>query len=134
MSNSIKLSPKYDVNPSIYTCFFCGSVKGIAMMGRINDETGRADKEAPKYICMDYEPCDECAEKFSQGVLLIGVTIEQPEDKRPPVKASDGTCVYPTGAHCAIKEEVVNRMFNSDFHKGSRVFVDNDLLMEMLNN
>jgi len=131
---SIKLSPKYGVNPSMCTCFFCGEVKSIALMGRINDETRRADKEAPKYVCMDYEPCDKCAEQFSQGVLLIGCSVEQPEDKRPPMKASDGTCVYPTGAHCVIKPEAVNRMFNSSFEAGNKVFVEHELLMEMLNN
>ena len=54
MSNSIKISPKYGVNPSLINCFFCGESKGIALMGKLKN-----DAEAPKECVMDYEPCDK---------------------------------------------------------------------------
>ena len=39
MSNSIKLSEKYGVNPTIPVCFFCGMPKNeIALLGHIGDK------------------------------------------------------------------------------------------------
>lgn len=41
--DSIKLSPKHGVNPSILHCICCGKDYGIAMLGKL-----KGDKEAPK--------------------------------------------------------------------------------------
>ena len=36
MSDSIKISPKHGVNPTIPRCFFCGKEKNmVALLGRI---------------------------------------------------------------------------------------------------
>lgn len=40
--DSIKLSPKHGVNPSILHCICCGKDYGIAMLGKL-----KGDKEAP---------------------------------------------------------------------------------------
>lgn len=72
MSNSIKLSEKYGVNPTIPVCFFCRIPKNeIALLGHIGDKRKGEDFEAPHYVVLDYEPCDCCKDKFSQGVLLL---------------------------------------------------------------
>lgn len=62
------------------------------------------DFEAPHYVVLDYEPCDCCKDKFSQGVLFIEVTETQPNDNRPPISKG----VYPTGRHVVVKREAVN--------------------------
>lgn len=63
---SIKLSPKYGVNPSCSICFFCGESKELLLLGRLP-----GDKEAPNKQVYNFEPCDNCKEKFKQGFLLI---------------------------------------------------------------
>lgn len=105
MSNSIKLSENYGVNPTIPVCFFCGMPKNeIALLGHIGDKRKGEDFEAPHYVVLDYEPCDCCKDKFSQGVLFIEVTETQPNDNRPPISKG----VYPTGRHVVVKREAVN--------------------------
>ena len=42
---SIKLSPKHGVNPTMLHCICCGETYGIGFLGRIK---GEADIEAPK--------------------------------------------------------------------------------------
>ena len=101
MSNSIKLSPKYGVNPTIPVCFFCGESKNeIALMGHIGDGRKHEDFEAPKYVVLDYVPCDCCMEKFSQGVLIIEVTRTPLPDNRPQI--AEGA--YPTGRHVVVRK------------------------------
>lgn len=104
MSNSIKLSPNYGVNPTIPVCFFCGESKNeIALMGHIGDGRKHEDFEAPKYMVLDYEPCDCCKEKFSQGVLIIEVTRTPLPDNRPQI--AEGA--YPTGRHVVVRKEAL---------------------------
>lgn len=70
MNNSIRLSPKYGVNPTMPLCFFCGQPTGeIALLGML-----KKDVEAPKYMLLNYEPCDKCKEARKQGVTRICVT------------------------------------------------------------
>lgn len=107
MSDSIKLSPKHGVNPTIPLCFFCGEEKGeIALLGKIGKRD--EDIEAPMYMILDYEPCDKCKENMKQGITLVGVTDKQPSDNRLPIQEG----LYPTGAWCVMKEEAVERIFN----------------------
>lgn len=98
MSNDLKLSPKYGVNPTISACFFCGEDKGIALMGHIHekDEKGRSirgsDVEAPRRMVFDYEPCDKCKKKMAQGITIVEVNP-------------------PTGAFNVITKESFERVF-----------------------
>ena len=76
---SITLSPKHGVNPTIPVCFWCGKQKNeIALLGRVwekDPNTGKkvrgTDMEAPMCMCLDPEPCEDCARNFSQGVVLM---------------------------------------------------------------
>lgn len=73
MSNSIKISPKHGVNPTIPICFFCGEEKQeIALLGKIGGKS--EDLEAPRHMVLDYEPCDKCKEQMKLGVVLIPVS------------------------------------------------------------
>lgn len=137
MSKGIEISPKHGVNATIPVCFFCGKDKHmIAMLGRVRERdphTGRAvpgsDLEVPMRMVLDYEPCDECAMKFKQGVLMIGVTKTSP-DGRPAINGH-----YPTGSHCVMKAEAFNRVFNNGEeiqHDGDKILIDQSVLEDLM--
>ena len=116
MSDSIKLSPKYGVNPTMPICFFCQKEKGeIALLGHIHekDANGRAvrgsDIEAPKYMLLDFEPCDECKAKLDNGVTIISVV---PAEQAPKGALQIRKGVVPTGAYVVVKEEAYKRIFS----------------------
>ncbi len=116
MSNNIKLSKKYGVNPTIPVCAFCGKEKGeIALMGHIGDGRKGEDFEAPRNIILDYEPCDECKAQWEQGVAIIEVSTVPLADGQPPISKG----AYPTGRVAVVKEEALN----GDFKKGSKVLM-----------
>lgn len=92
MSNSIKLSEKYGVNPTMAVCWWCGEERGdIALLGELPN-----DEEAPKRTIVDLEPCDSCREKHQQGIVLV-------ESKSSAIK--DGT-----GRWLVIKPEVLDKI------------------------
>lgn len=105
MSNSIKISPKHGVNPTIPHCFFCGKEKNmVALLGRIDS----ADSEAPRNCVIDYEPCEECESKMKQGITLIEVSDAPLPDERPEI-APD---LYPTGAWAVVSEHFIRNFIN----------------------
>lgn len=92
MSKNIKLSKKHGVNPSMTTCFYCGEVTGIALMGELKN-----DEEAPRECCISIEPCDKCKEKYKDYCLVV----EKDRDES----------AVPTGRWFAInKNQVVEEM------------------------
>lgn len=112
MSKNIKLSPKHGLNPCIPVCFFCGKDRNeIVLMGKI----GREDREAPMKAILDYEPCDDCKEKFAQGVLLIEVD----DCPNMPGQRMIAENAYPTGRHVVVKPEALI----GDFKAGSSALV-----------
>ena len=126
MSDSIRISPKYGLNPMIPRCFFCGEPKNeIALLGKL-----KGDAEAPRCAVIDYEPCDKCREVMNSGITLIGVTNRQPADKRPMIDTKQG--LYPTGAFAVITEEGVHRLFQPETAeiviKHRKCFVENDII------
>lgn len=62
--DSIKLSPKHGVNPSILHCICCGKDYGIAMLGKL-----KGDKEAPKNLYQGL--CKDCEGVVKQGGAMI---------------------------------------------------------------
>lgn len=129
---SIKLSPKYGVNPSIPVCFFCGQEKQeIVMFGRIGDGRKGEDIEAPRSAIIDYEPCDCCKTNMEKGITLIGVTTKQPADDRPMISKNHG--VYPTGKWCVVTEDCINRLVNdpnmaNDIITNRKTFIDDTII------
>lgn len=104
MSNgkSIKISPKYGVNPCIPVCFFCGEEKNeVALLGRIGK--GTEDIEAPRHALLDYEPCEECLKKMTTGIALIEVSNTPNSDNQPPIIEN----AYPTGNWWVVDEDFV---------------------------
>lgn len=97
MGNSIRLSEKHGVNPTMGVCFWCGqSTNEIAMLGRL-----KGDVEAPRQMVLSLTPCDECEAKFSQGSLVIEVEPSNGE----VFEIVKGTS--PTGRHVVLKEGVI---------------------------
>lgn len=62
--DSITISPKYGVNPSILHCECCGKEYRVAMLGKL-----KGDKEAPKD--MYHGLCSDCKGVVDQGGVLI---------------------------------------------------------------
>lgn len=113
--NSIELSPKHGLNPCIPVCFFCGKEKNeIALLGHIGDRRKGEDIPAPVNAVLNYEPCDECKEKFAKGVLLIEVTISPKATKMPIAFKA-----YPTGRFVVVKPEALN----GDYKAGSSALI-----------
>lgn len=106
MGNSIKISPKYGVNPTIPICFFCREEKNeIALLGKIG---GRGkDLEAPHKMILDYEPCEECKKKMATGITLIEVTTTPNTDNQPEIAQN----AYPTGNWLVVKEDYIRNNF-----------------------
>ena len=112
-SNSIRVSEKHGVNPTIPICFWCGNEKNeIAMLGKLPN-----DQEAPRsmWIFGDYEPCEECQKIRDMGVDLIEATlVPSVHENQPPMMENENGGVYPTGRHIVMKEHAIRAIFESD--------------------
>lgn len=65
--DSILLSPKHGVNPSITHCEICGKEIGIALLGKLKD-----DAKAPIDVALGL--CDDCQKVMdAEGVIVIEV-------------------------------------------------------------
>ena len=126
---SIKLSPKYGVNPTLPICFWCGKEKGeIALLGKLKD-----DKEAPKNCVLDYEPCDECKKNWSLGVALLGTSRKPLNDTLPPIKDTEEETLYPTGQWLVVTKEAAKRYFGEiateeEIEKADRILVEQEFI------
>lgn len=103
---SIRISPKYGVNPTIPICFFCREEKNeIALLGKIG---GRGkDLEAPHKMILDYEPCEKCKKNMAKGITLIEVTTTPNTDNQPEIAQN----AYPTGNWLVVKEDYIRNNF-----------------------
>lgn len=105
MGKGISLHPKYGLNATVCTCFWCGEDTGeLALLG------AAYPGEAPMHMVMNYEPCPACKEQFAKGIALIETTT-QPSNGQPAI---DGTN-YPTGRLAVITEESARRIFDGNF-------------------
>ena len=121
MGKNIPLSPKYGVNPTIPICFMCGKPKNeIALLGRIGDGRKGEDFEAPRYMLLDYNPCDECAAHMRLGVTMLEVQSTPLTPKQPPIQNG----LYPTGRWCVLKKEAAARIFGEEKAELSNLLLD----------
>ena len=119
---SIRLSPKYGLNPTMPVCFWCGQEKGeIALLGRLGNARRGEDFQAPNRVVLDFEPCDACKALMRKGVTLMEATSKPNRVCNHP--AQNG--VYPTGRYAVVKPEAVGRVFG-DFstQSGDKAYVD----------
>lgn len=84
-------------------CFWCGEGKEIYLIS----SKKVCDKIDNRRAILNYEPCDNCKEKFKQGILVIEA------DSKPRIEdhksISEGA--YPTGRYVLMKEEAFIRIF-----------------------
>ena len=92
--DTIVLSPKHGVNPSILHCECCGKDYGLAMFGRL-----KGDVEAPRDVMQGF--CDDCKAVIDQGGVMI-VEIKDGEKGPNP---------YRTGKLVGITKEAKERIF-----------------------
>lgn len=130
MSESIPLSPKHGVNPTIATCFWCGREKNeIALMGKLP-----GDAEAPHKAVLDYEPCENCKADMEKGITLIGVVEHKLPDGRPAIckgvfPTGHWAVVTPDGIRACITEPLATNIIN----KG-RAIIDDEMLASIIPN
>jgi len=74
--DSITLSPKHGVNPSILHCECCGKEYGVGLAGKL-----KGDAEAPKDVMYGF--CDQCQSVIDQGGVMI-VEVADGEGKNSP--------------------------------------------------
>jgi hypothetical protein len=95
----IRVSPKHGVNPSLSICFYCHKDKNeIALPGRLPQ-----DAKAPHRAVWNMEPCDECKDWMSKGVICISA--------RP---GNDTKDPYRTGGWAVVRDEAITRMFDPE--------------------
>lgn len=94
--SKITLSPTHGLNPTLAQCFFCMEDTGVILCGRLP-----GDREAPRRVCINQEPCAKCAEWMAKGVILISVDEAKSTDLNNP---------YRTGGWIVVKDEVITRM------------------------
>ena len=73
---SITLSPKHGLNPSILHCECCGKDYGLGMFGRL-----KGDEEAPKDIMHGF--CEDCSKVIDQGGVMIVEVADGEGEKNP---------------------------------------------------
>jgi hypothetical protein len=112
MSNSLRLHPKYGVNPTVVICYWCGKERGdLALLG------AAYKGEAPRNMCLDYEPCEECRTKMSLGVVIIEVADSPRSEKQ--IALQEGA--YPTGRWVVMTREAAERKWGEAAAGGKAV-------------
>lgn len=64
MNNSVTLSSRHGVNPSVLHCICCGKDYGVALLGKLKN-----DEEAPRDIYQGL--CDDCKGVIDKGGVMI---------------------------------------------------------------
>jgi len=116
---SIRLHPKYGLNPTIPVCIICGKEVGeIALLG------AACRDQAPMYMVTSVRPCGECREKhLKEGVLLVEADMEQRRGKKTP---------RPTGRLLVIKSEAYRNIFNTAMPPEHIAYVEPGVLDQLL--
>lgn len=128
MSNSITLSPKYGVNPTIPVCFWCGKEKNeIALMGRMGDDRKHEDFEAPRHMVLDFEPCEECKRNMALGFTVMEATTTPNSNSTVEIQRG----IYPTGRFVVLNTEAVERIFEGIDTKIGKAFLDAQAFTQM---
>jgi hypothetical protein len=74
---SIKVSEKHGVNSSLVVCFYCGEETGeIALLGKLPE-----DKEAPRYVLLNIEPCEHCSKMLLETSTRFLVEVSEKASK-----------------------------------------------------
>lgn len=85
--DSILLSPKHGVNPSILHCFICGKETGLALLGKLKD-----DAEAPRDISNPNEICEDCRKQLDAGNKFF-LECKDNTDEHNPERTGRYACI-----------------------------------------
>lgn len=107
-SDSIRLSEKHGVNPSVTVCPFCFQDVGVALFGLLPN-----DEEAPRRVA-DSELCDECKNHMRQGFLIR----ERDRDMM-------------TGRLWVVRTETMEEMFGEEFASQGHAWITPDQAQAM---
>jgi hypothetical protein len=103
--DSITLSEKYGVNPSVLQCPICGKEFGIAMFGAgLKDKKTGETVEAPRVVALPDHICDECRDVIEKKHGVFFIEVKDGETGPNP---------YRTGRLVAIKREVAEKKFKN---------------------
>ncbi len=115
----VRLSPKWGVNPTITTCWYCGKESGLALLGRVGENRAKEmgwekpyegapyDVKAPRFTCLGPAyPCEECEKAMKIGVMLISIT----NDSKPPTATDEGS-ITRSGAIAIVSDDFVKEAF-----------------------
>lgn len=132
--DSIELSPKYGLNPTIKMCFYCGEESGeIAIMGRIRERgaDGRpvknSDIEAPRQMLLDYQPCEKCKEKLKDRFLIYRT---ESAEGRLPVFARNRIATAYVGIPKEKAKEFLDDCLNISEEEKEQVIEKNGLMLD----
>lgn len=115
----MKLHPKYGINSTMTTCFICGEVNEILLVGAHTNKLRKAgiaskDGEIPSKIgALNKEPCQKCKEHMKQGIILISVR-----------DGESGDNPYRTGNWVVVKKKVAKKIFDKKIMKAKIAFVE----------
>ena len=96
--DSIQLSEKHGLNPSLEVCYVCGKDKGVILFGKL-----KGDVEAPRKACITKAPCDECKTWMTQGVICISIDPNKSTDKEDP---------WRSGGWAVVKDEAITKLLS----------------------
>jgi hypothetical protein len=114
MSGSIRVHPKYGLNPTLPQCIICGEDTGEIIIGAsFKDKNGKPCAAPMKCGVVSLEPCPKCREKYlTDGVLLV--EVEEDRKYRRPL--------------AVITVEAFNRLFNAPIPPKHIAVVETGLL------
>ena len=111
MSNDIKLSPKYGLNPTMTVCYWCGEpTNDIAFLGQIDKE----DSQAPKYALLNYDFCEKCKKKTKTRITIIGIDKYRFCENQPPITQINGVDYYPYKAFIVVNKKFINKYIEDE--------------------
>lgn len=121
--DSILLSPKHGLNPSLCCCQFCGKEYGIAFLGYMKD-----DAEAPRHITNGV--CGDCQKILDDGGLLC-IEVRDGETGNNPYRtgrmvglskaAREKLGVDAEHPACYMPESVFSDLFGEHIAKPKRI-------------
>lgn len=91
------------------TCFWCMQKNGVTILN--------PDEETPsdEPVVVNYEPCNSCMKKLSEGNALIEVSLKPLSENQQafPVKFRGKKC-YPSGRYAVMTDDGLREVFNDE--------------------
>lgn len=125
---ALNLHPKFGVNPTIDTCFWCGNSKGVALMGN-NYRPHDKPEEAPQQLVLDYNECPNCATEWARGTAIIEVSPQPLHNGQGAISHQGDVQYYPTGRVCIVTSSWAIEALDTD---ATRVLVSIENFSQLL--